>query len=360
MENLGMKKLGTAFGGKRVLVTGHTGFKGSWLSICLLRAGARVCGYALSPRTQEDNFVVSKLDQRLEHHEGDVRDRATLFNVFDTFRPEVVFHLAAQPLVRRSYEEPADTFSTNVLGTVNVMDAIRRIAECRTAVMVTSDKCYENQEWIWGYRETDRLGGHDPYSASKAAAEIAVSAYRRSFFRPERRGVATARAGNVIGGGDWCPDRLIPDCIRALYRGETITLRNPGATRPWQHVLEPVSGYLSLAEALYGDAERFDDAWNFGPDPAPVFTVQQVVALAVKNWGSGRCEAVGGKTHHEAGLLALDISKARQKLAWAPTWDTPQAISETVKWYREAGSMDSYELCIQQIEAFETSRLENM
>jgi len=303
---------------KKVLVTGHTGFKGSWLSICLLRAGAKVCGYALPPRTEQDNFVVSKLTKRMEHHEGDIRDQAQFLSVFSAFKPEIVFHLAAQPLVRCSYEHPAETFSTNVIGTVNVMDAIRAVPDCRTAVMVTSDKCYENQEWTWGYRETDRLGGHDPYSASKAAAEIAVSAYRRSFFRPEGKGIATARAGNVIGGGDWCPDRLIPDCIRALERGETITLRNPASTRPWQHVLEPLSGYLKLAAALHANAKEFDDAWNFGPDPAQVFTVQQVVELAVKKWGGGRCESIGGNFHHEAGLLALDISKARLKLGWSP------------------------------------------
>jgi CDP-glucose 4,6-dehydratase len=269
------------------------------------------------------------------------------------FQPDIVFHLAAQPLVRCSYENPADTFAINVMGSVNVMDAIRAVPSCRTVVMVTSDKCYENQEWMWGYRETDRLGGHDPYSASKAAAEIAVSSYRRSFFRPAHKGIATARAGNVIGGGDWCPDRLIPDCIRALERCETITLRNPGATRPWQHVLEPVSGYMKLAERLHADPPGFDDAWNFGPDPAQVYTVQQVVELGVKNWGSGRCETVGGSVQHEAGLLALDISKARQKLGWSPAWNTPRAVEETMKWYRDARKGDAYDFCVQQISAYE-------
>lgn len=348
-----MSKLAEAFCGKRVLVTGHTGFKGSWLTICLLRAGATVGGYALAPRTQRDNFVVSGLASRLVHHEGDIRDRDRLFSVFESFRPSIVFHLAAQPLVRESYANPAETFAINVQGTINVMDAIRTVPDCRTAVMVTSDKCYENLEWDWGYRETDRLGGHDPYSASKAAAEIAVSAYRRSFFRPEKRAIATARAGNVIGGGDWCPDRLIPDCIRALEHGETITLRNPSATRPWQHVLEPVSGYLKLAEQLQANPEGFDDAWNFGPDPAHVYTVQQVVELAVASWGSGHCEVVGGKSHHEAGLLALDISKARQKLGWRPTWSTPRAVKETIRWYRDACKQDPYDFCMHQIAAYE-------
>ena len=359
MEDLDMSKLEETFRGKRVLVTGHTGFKGSWLSICLLRAGAKVCGYALAPRTDRDNFVVSKLDKRLEHHEGDVRDRAALFQAFSIFRPDIVFHLAAQPLVRYSYENPADTFSTNVLGTVNVMDAIRTVPECRTAVIVTSDKCYENQEWIWGYRETDRLGGHDPYSASKAAAEIAVSAYRRSFFRPEHRGIATARAGNVIGGGDWCPDRLIPDCIRALEKGEMITLRNPLSTRPWQHVLEPISGYLKLAQALHADPSSFDDAWNFGPDPVNVYTVQKVVEMAVQHWGGGLCESAGGKSLHEAGLLALDISKAHQKLNWRPAWTTPRAVKETVAWYRDSGKGDAYDFCVRQIESYEKGELEH-
>lgn len=348
-----MNKLAETFRGKRVLVTGHTGFKGSWLSICLLRAGAKVCGYALPPRTERDNFVVSKLGERLDHHAGDIRDRARLLQVFSTFRPEVVFHLAAQPLVRCSYENPEDTFSTNVLGSVNVMDAIRTVPECKAAVMVTSDKCYENQEWHRGYCETDQLGGHDPYSASKAAAEIIVSSYRRSFFRPENRKIATARAGNVIGGGDWCPDRLIPDCIRALEREEVITLRNPLSTRPWQHVLEPISGYLKLAEALCSDSAGFDDAWNFGPEPSQTFTVQQVVELVVKNWGSGRCESIAAKSHHEAGLLALDISKARRELGWRPAWETPRAVEETVRWYHDACRGDVFDFCVRQIEAYE-------
>ena len=354
-----MNQLAEYFRDRRVLVTGHTGFKGSWLSICLLQAGAKVCGYALAPRTPRDNFVLAGLARRLEHHEGDVRDVAKLQGVFAAFRPEIVFHLAAQPLVKQSYAEPAETFSVNLLGTVQVLDAIRATPECRTAVMITSDKCYENREWARGYREDDQLGGHDPYSASKATAEIAVAAYRRSFFRPQGRGLATARAGNVIGGGDWSPDRLIPDCIRSLEKNETIVLRHPHATRPWQHVLEPISGYLRLAAALAENPGQFDDAWNFGPDPESTFTVQQVVEQVVRHWGAGRFEATGERTVHEAGLLALDIARAQQHLHWQPTWDTPTAIEQTVRWYRHGQHGDVFDFCLQQIAAFAAARKGN-
>ena len=277
-------------------------------------------------------------------------------SVVTTFKPQVIFHLAAQPLVKCSYDNPADTFLTNVMGTVNLMDAARLVPECRTLVMITSDKCYENQEWTWGYREIDRLGGRDPYSASKAAAEIAIAAYRRSFFKPDGRGLATVRAGNVIGGGDWCPDRLLPDCVRALERGETITIRNPDSTRPWQHVLDPISGYLQLAAELQKTPDRFDDAWNFGPDPGWVYNVKQVVTLVVKHWGCGRFESIAEHKHHEAGLLALDISKARQGLGWSPVWNTPRAVEETIRWYKQARSGSAYEYCVGQIESYEKER----
>jgi CDP-glucose 4,6-dehydratase len=353
VENLGMSALGQAFRGKRVLVTGHTGFKGSWLCLCLVRAGAKVCGYSLPSRTDRDNFVQSGLENRVEHHVGDIRDLKELTSVVGAFRPEVAFHLAAQALVKRSYANPVETFGVNVLGTVHVLEALRAAPECRATVAITSDKCYENLEWAWGYRETDRLGGHDPYSASKGAAEIAAAAYRRSFFLPDGRGLATARAGNVIGGGDWSPDRLIPDCIRALQCGEPVVLRQPGATRPWQHVLEPVSGYLRLAEALMQNPTQFSEAWNFGPDPARVFTVQQVVDLVVRCWGRGRWEISGERSPHEAGLLALDISKARQRLGWRPVWDTRRAVEQTVRWYRDGQDGKAYEVCLRQIEEYE-------
>lgn len=347
-----MRRLGEELRGRRVLVTGHTGFKGSWLCLCLLRAGARVCGYALPPRTEQDNFVRTGLAKRLDHQEGDVRDLDRLRTVTAAFQPEVAFHLAAQALVRRSYADPAETFAVNSLGTANVLEALRAVPACRTVVAITSDKCYENREWVWGYREDDSLGGHDPYSASKAAAEVIISSYRRSFFRPAGRGLASARAGNVIGGGDWSPDRLVPDCIRSLARGETIVLRRPEATRPWQHVLEPVSGYLRLAEALLDQPQAFDEAWNFGPEPSGVYTVRDVVELVIRGWGSGRWEPTGDTSTHEAGLLALDISKARQRLGWGPVWDAPTAIARTVAWYR-AQEQDMFGFCERQVEDYE-------
>jgi CDP-glucose 4,6-dehydratase len=318
-----------------VLITGHTGFKGSWLAICLQQLGAKVAGYALAPETPNDLFVQAGLAPTLDHVVADIRDLAELQRVFARVQPECVFHLAAQPLVRRSFEEPKLTFDTNVGGSVNLLECVRATPSVRALVYVTSDKCYRNREWTWGYRENDELGGHDPYSASKAAAELLFASYADSFFfeRPTL-GAATARAGNVIGGGDWAADRIVPDCIRALSRGEPITLRNPGSTRPWQHVLEPVVAYLLLGARLLADPAAFRGAWNIGPRIESIRTVAQLATAVVAEWGAGevRTETAPGQPH-EARLLHLNCDKADQHLGWRPRWDFERTIAETVSWY---------------------------
>lgn len=331
-----------AYRGRRVMVTGHTGFKGSWLAFLLREVGAEVLGYALPPAYSESHFEKLGLAQSIRHVEGDVRDAGKLAAVMVEFQPEFVFHLAAQALVRASYADPKATFDVNVGGSVNLLEAVRACASVRSLVYITSDKAYENVEWLWGYRENDRLGGHDPYSASKAAAEIVFSSYARSFFtqRPEL-GAATTRAGNVIGGGDWAVDRIVPDCVRALKAGQPIVLRNPGATRPWQHVLEPLSGYLLLGARLYSAPTDFGGAWNFGPAAGDVRTVRDVAERIVKQFGKGciEVEKTAG-AQHEARLLQLNCDKALQLLGWRPNWDFATTVDATAYWYREvlAGS----------------------
>jgi CDP-glucose 4,6-dehydratase len=282
----------SAFAGRRVLVTGHTGFKGAWLSLWLQRLGAEVMGYALPPPTDPSLFELAKLARRLDHVVGDVRDLDALLTAFDRHAPEVVFHLAAQPLVLRSYREPKETFDTNVGGTVNVLEAVRRTPSVKAVVVVTSDKCYENREWVFGYREDDAMGGHDPYSASKGAAELVTAAYRRSFFAPDAStrvvGLASARAGNVIGGGDFADDRILPDALRAVQAGKPLLVRNPGSTRPWQHVLDPLAGYLLLATRLLDDPGRYAEAFNFGPDLSGVSSVRELVTSFYASLGDGR------------------------------------------------------------------------
>lgn len=323
--------------GRRVLVTGDTGFKGSWLSLWLTCLGAEVIGFALPPEGERPLFEQLGLRQYIRHIDGDIRDLGQLAAVFDAHRPEVVIHLAAQALVRASYEDPKHTMDTNVGGAVNLLEAVRRTSSVRSLVFITSDKCYLNKEWVWGYRETDELGGRDPYSASKAAAELVFAAYRDSYFEAVAElGLATARAGNVIGGGDWARDRIIPDCIRALEAGRPVPVRNPHATRPWQHVLEPLSGYLTLASRLLDRPKDFGGAWNFGPPVGSARTVGELVEAAVGHWGRGSFEvATEVGAPHEARLLQLNTDRAAIDLGWTPRWSVDETIEKTVGWYRE-------------------------
>ncbi|MBA3656403.1 MAG: CDP-glucose 4,6-dehydratase [Gemmatimonadaceae bacterium] len=326
-----------SFRGKRVAVTGHTGFKGSWLTFILTELGADVMGYALPPASGGvSHFDKLGLARRIRHVVGDVRDPAALSAAISSFKPEYVFHLAAQALVRESYDDPSTTFSTNVMGSVNLLEAVRKCDSVRSLVFVTSDKCYENVEWIWGYRENDQLGGRDPYSASKGAAELVFAAYWNSYFSTrEMFGAATARAGNVIGGGDWAKDRIVPDCVRAAQTKTPIRLRNPGSTRPWQHVLEPISGYLLLGAALRDDPAAFGGPWNFGPSTAEVRTVRDVAEAISAHLGGGGVEIESAtRAHHEARLLQLNCDKAHQLLGWYPRWTADKTIDATAEWYR--------------------------
>jgi CDP-glucose 4,6-dehydratase len=355
---------GQAFAGRSVLVTGHTGFKGSWLSIWLQALGARVTGYALAPPTSPSNFEACGVRGLLAgHHLADLRDRASLEAALQAAAPEVVFHLAAQPIVRESYANPRETFDVNVMGTVNLLEAVRAAARPCVVLVITSDKCYENREQIWGYRECDALGGHDPYSASKGAAEIVVSSYRRSFFPPQRLRqhavkVATARAGNVIGGGDWAKDRIMSDVVRHLQAGQPVPVRSPGAVRPWQHVLEPLGGYLTLAaRMLQSDDPAWCDAWNFGPASGEEVPVCQLVELFVRAWGNGAWQDMSdSKAPHEAGVLRLCIDKAIDQLGWRPRWSVAEAVRRTAEWFRRfyaSSSPDALAACREDIEAYE-------
>ncbi len=325
---------GGVFHGRRVLLTGHTGFKGAWLSRWLLDLGAEVTGYALDPNTAPSLFVDLSLESSVNSQIGDVRDAAVLAAVVAEVRPEIVLHLAAQPLVRRSYAEPRYTFETNVMGTVNLLEALRGCESCRAIVNVTTDKVYSNPETGEPFNETHPLGGHDPYSASKAGSEIVTASYRDSFFTGSGLpAVATARAGNVIGGGDWAVDRLVPDCVRALSSDELVVVRNPNSVRPWQHVLEPLSGYLCLAAALLGD-DSLAGPFNFGPDPAEARSVGEVSERFVEAWGEGSwCAPDPGAHPHEAAQLRLDIGKADRVLGWRPIWDFEETVAHTAAWY---------------------------
>lgn len=336
MDQMVNRQFLEVFRGRRVLVTGDTGFKGSWLCLWLHQLGAEVSGYALPPEQKDDHYNLLGLENIIQHVTGDIRDLAAVKSAFDRFQPEIVFHLAAQPLVRYSYVEPKLTFDTNVAGSVNILEAVRECDSLKAMVYVTSDKCYRNNEWIWGYRENDELGGHDPYSASKAAAELVFSSYQDSFFHSRPGfGAATVRAGNVIGGGDWAADRIVPDAIRALRSGQSIYLRNPGSTRPWQHVLEPLSGYLMTAANLLAEPKRYSGAWNFGPNAQSIRTVKDLAEMIIAGWGSGRLEiAPQVNAPHEANLLHLNCDKAHQLMKWQPKWDVERAIGETVAWYR--------------------------
>jgi len=331
---------GGAYHGSRVFVTGHTGFKGAWLCEWLLDLGAEVTGFSLAPPTQPSLFEQLGLEQRLKHTHGDIREAQTLARAVAGAQPDFIFHLAAQPLVRESYRTPVETYQTNVLGTIHLLEAARNLKKPCAVVCVTTDKCYENREWVHGYREEDPLGGYDPYSSSKAAAEIAIAAWRRSFFQDHPVKVASARAGNVIGGGDWAADRIMPDCIRALQGRQAIPVRNKHATRPWQHVLEPLSGYLWLAALMAKPAwgrvpvERLHGAFNFGPGHDANRSVGDLVEEVLKHWPGRWEDRSDSKAVHEASLLQLTTDKANALLGWAPVWDFAEAVRQTVAWYR--------------------------
>jgi CDP-glucose 4,6-dehydratase len=346
---------------KKVLVTGHTGFKGSWLSLWLQSLDADVAGFSLPPPTDPSLYVLAGVERGMRSVEGDVRRLDHLRKVTQEFRPEIVFHLAAQSLVRQSYADPVGTYATNVLGTAHVLEAARETPSIRAIVIVTTDKCYDNQEDGRAYRETDPLGGFDPYSSSKACADLVTAAYRNSFFGASRRehhtGVASARAGNVIGGGDWAVDRLVPDVMRGVLEGREVFIRNPHAVRPWQHVLEPVHGYLLLAEKLYGDPSRFSQAWNFGPDESDSLPVGTLLERLGRSWGPGmRWQIDNGQHHHEAKYLRLDSSKARAILGWRPLWKLDQALEATAQWYKALQLQeDAASLTLRQIRAYQTA-----
>lgn len=350
-------EFGNAYAGKRVLVTGHTGFKGAWLTEWLLSLGAIVTGYSLPSPTEPALFEQLELAGRIRNHTGDIRDAASWRKVVAGAEPDFVFHLAAQPLVRSSYADPVGTFETNVMGTVQVLDGLRNRSKACSVVCVTTDKCYENREWLYGYREEDPLGGFDPYSASKAAAEIAIASYRRSFFGDHPVRIASARAGNVIGGGDWALDRIVPDSVRALAAGRPVPVRNRHATRPWQHVLEPLSGYLWLGAQLSQDA-KLATAFNFGPSHDANRTVAELVTEFLRHWPGTWLDQTQADAPHEAGRLQLSTDKANALLGWSPTWKFNEAVEATAHWYRlaQAGSAAGiHTLTLDQITAYTTA-----
>jgi len=348
---------------KTVLITGHTGFKGSWLAIWLHSLGAKVVGYALNPYSEKDNFLLSGIGEKIYADiRGDLSDRAKLHETFEKYQPEFVFHLAAQPLVRLSYDCPVETYHTNVMGSIYVMEEVRKCSAVKVCVMITTDKCYENREQIWGYRENEAMGGYDPYSSSKGAAEIAISSWRRSFMNPDNydihgKSIASARAGNVIGGGDWALDRIIPDCFKFLEQGKRVEIRSPKAIRPWQHVLEPLSGYLLLGAKMAQNPTKYCEGWNFGPSTDSIVPVWDVANLVVKHYGKGELKDVSNPNAlHEAKLLALDISKARFELGWIPKWDIEKTIKKTTEWYAQYQKGNVYELCLRQIAEYNDNK----
>jgi len=343
--------------GKKVFLTGHTGFKGGWLSLWLSNLGAEVTGYALPSNTAPNLFTEIRINEVIsKSFIGDIGDLIALQSAMNAARPDIVIHMAAQPIVRHSYKYPVETYATNVMGTVHVLESARSLESIKATVVVTTDKCYENKEWIWGYRENEAMGGYDPYSSSKGCAELVVAAYRNSFFSDSdsQNSIATARAGNVIGGGDWSADRLIPDAIRSFESNQAVRIRNPIATRPWQHVLEPLSGYLILAQELYSEGSKYASSWNFGPQDEGNRSVREVVELMIQGWGqSARWEGVGAEQLHEANLLKLDCSKAHQLLGWMPRWSLETTIKKTVEWQKSFQSKeDMRAFSITQIEEY--------
>ncbi len=349
------------YSGKKVLITGHTGFKGGWLSIWLKMIGAEVIGFALDPLNKNGIFESSGIAGQIKDYRGDVRNLEHLISIFDQEQPEIVFHLAAQPLVIESYKNPVETFNINIQGTVNVLEAIRQTPGVKAAVLVTTDKCYENKEWIWGCRENDPMGGHDPYSASKGAAELVIQSYRKSFFNLLNIGVASARAGNVIGGGDFAANRLVPDIIKAIISNQNVEIRNPFSVRPWQHVLEPLSGYLMLGSALLFQPKKYSEGWNFGPYMQDAYTVKQVVENIIDHAKMGSWVDVSSQDKlHEANQLMLDISKAIYKLNWRPTLSFRECIDYTVDWYINAKTEGVLEFTKRQIRNYQnTWKLKN-
>jgi CDP-glucose 4,6-dehydratase len=359
MENMGLSN-NDFWKDKRVLITGHTGFKGAWLSLWLIKLGAKVSGYALNPPTVPSLYNICELDTIMDSNIADIRDATLLRNVLIDFKPEIVFHMAAQPLVRESYLNPVETYAINVMGTVNLLEAIRNSTGVKAVVNITTDKCYENKEWPWGYRENEPLGGYDPYSNSKACSELVTEAYRNSYFNPNDYhlhgvAIATARAGNVVGGGDWAKDRLIPDIIRAVTDQTMVEIRNPDAIRPWQHVLEPLHGYQILAEKLYKDGPQFSGAWNFGPNDDDAKPVSWLIEKFCSKWGPTAQYSIDLSNHpHEAHYLKLDCSKARSQLNWHSRWDLDETINKIIGWTRGyQDGMNPTQLCLNQIEEYE-------
>lgn len=349
---------------KKVFVTGHTGFKGSWLTLWLASMGAKVKGYALEAPTEPSLFHVADIAGICESHQiDDIRDASALYQSIKDYQPDIVIHMAAQPLVRYSYEHPIETYETNVMGTVHLLDAVRRLDSVRAVVCVTSDKCYDNREWVWGYRETEPMGGYDPYSNSKGCSELVVGAYRNSFFNADNHSlhgvaVASVRAGNVIGGGDWALDRLIPDILKAFEQKQIVNIRNPYAIRPWQHVLEPLSGYLVLAEALYTQGPTFNGGWNFGPHSSDAKPVQYIVEKLAERWGNNASWHIEEGSHpHEAHYLKLDCSKAAQLLNWHPRWNLNRTLEKIVNWHQAwLTDTDMQHYSLNEIAAYTTTR----
>jgi CDP-glucose 4,6-dehydratase len=339
---------------KKVFITGHSGFKGSWMCLWLESMGADIAGYSLEPSSSPSLFSESDVGRNINNTFADIRDLSTLTNAILSFKPEIVIHMAAQPLVRKSYEDPIETFSTNIMGTVNLLDVIRHMDGVKAVVNVTTDKCYENKEWLWAYRENEPMGGHDPYSSSKACSELVTRAFSKSYYSSSTTALASARAGNVVGGGDWSNDRLIPDILLAFQENRPVVIRNPKSTRPWQHVLEPIHGYLLLAEKLYNDGQQFSTAWNFGPKDEDSKSVEWILDEMVSRWGDGaKWVNDSNDNPHEASYLKLDISKASIGLGWEPKWGLHKTLSHIVSWHKDwLSGIPARELCIDQINEF--------
>jgi len=339
--------------GKRVFLTGHTGFKGSWLSLWLVSLGAKVKGYALSPPTSPSLFIEANIDSIIDSQIADIRDQDTLHESMTKFSPDILIHMAAQPLVRYSYDEPIETYEVNVIGTAKVLEVARSCPNLKAIVNITTDKCYENDERAEGYKEDDPMGGYDPYSSSKGCAELVASSYRRSFLQDQGVGLASVRAGNVIGGGDWADDRLIPDILRSFENGSPVVIRNPKATRPWQHVLEPLSGYLILAQRLYEEQKKYAEGWNFGPNEQDVKPVDWILDKMILKWPNSSWKLDSNSSPHEAGFLKLDISKAKSKLGWSPVWGLSQTLEKIISWHQAwLNKEDMQVICLTEIKEY--------